>query len=55
MRLQPANFTPGQRMPVSLTFNHNDGTYAIDSDDTSKSSSEKNILTWMVSFIRVDL
>ncbi|EIN12750.1 Pet127-domain-containing protein [Punctularia strigosozonata HHB-11173 SS5] len=44
---EPANFTPGQRMPVSLVFHHKDGRYAIDSDETVKGSSEKNILTWM--------
>ncbi|KAJ7288412.1 mitochondrial protein Pet127-domain-containing protein [Mycena rebaudengoi] len=38
------NFTPGQRMPVSVIFNYKDGVYAIDSDSEDSS---KNYLTWL--------
>ncbi|KAJ7069855.1 mitochondrial protein Pet127-domain-containing protein [Mycena amicta] len=38
------NFTPGQRMPTSVTFNYKDGVYAIDSDSDDTS---KNVLTWL--------
>ncbi|KAK0503807.1 Pet127-domain-containing protein [Armillaria luteobubalina] len=41
----PANFTPGQRMPPTVVFNHRNGTYAIDSH--ADTLSDKNILTWM--------
>ncbi|KAK0244416.1 mitochondrial protein Pet127-domain-containing protein [Armillaria nabsnona] len=41
----PTNFTPGQRMPPTVVFNHQDGTYAIDSH--ADTLSDKNILTWM--------
>ncbi|KAJ7175787.1 mitochondrial protein Pet127-domain-containing protein [Mycena filopes] len=37
-------FTPGQRMPTSVFFNHKDGVYAIDSDGEDSS---KNVLTWL--------
>ena len=49
--LQPRNFTMGQRMPASVLMNHNDGVYAIDSDSDKEQYSDKNILTWMVTFI----
>ncbi|KAG7443094.1 Pet127-domain-containing protein [Guyanagaster necrorhizus] len=41
----PTNFTPGQRMPPTVVFNHRDSTYAIDSH--ADTLSDKNILTWM--------
>ncbi len=44
--VQPTNFTPGQRMPPTVVFNHQNGTYAIDSH--ADTLSDKNILTWMV-------
>ncbi|KAF8631808.1 hypothetical protein AX17_005023 [Amanita inopinata Kibby_2008] len=44
---EPTGFTPGQRMPSSVLFNHSDGVYAIDSASDKAGHAEKNILTWM--------
>lgn len=44
---EPLNFTPGQRMPVSVVMNYSDGVYAIDSDAGNSLDSEKNILSWL--------
>ncbi|KAG7088520.1 hypothetical protein E1B28_012504 [Marasmius oreades] len=44
---ESTSFTPGQRMAASVVFNHNDGTYAIDSEPNKQEEAEKNILTWM--------
>ncbi|KIL67829.1 hypothetical protein M378DRAFT_177093 [Amanita muscaria Koide BX008] len=44
---EPRHFTPGQRMPSTVVFNHKDGTYAIDSESDKAGHAEKNILTWM--------
>ncbi|KIY46534.1 Pet127-domain-containing protein [Fistulina hepatica ATCC 64428] len=46
-RNEPRSFTPGQRLPVSVRFNHDNGVYAIDSGDKGSFSADKNILTWM--------
>lgn len=38
-------------MPSSILMNYKDGVYAIDSDSDIPGASEKNVLTWMVSFL----
>ncbi|KAF5382603.1 hypothetical protein D9615_002963 [Tricholomella constricta] len=43
---EPRGFTAGQRMPVSVVYNHDKGVYAIDSD-SDNDDVDKNILTWM--------
>ncbi|KAI5117916.1 hypothetical protein M0805_001996 [Coniferiporia weirii] len=43
----PNNFTPGQRMPTAVVFNHQDGVYMIDSDSTDNDDSQWNVLMWM--------
>lgn len=48
---KPADFTPGQRMPASVLLNYKDGAYAIDSAYHEKDDPEKNVLTWLVSFL----
>ncbi|KAK2465232.1 hypothetical protein APHAL10511_002586 [Amanita phalloides] len=40
-------FTPAQRMPSTVFFNHQDGRYAIDSESGDTGFATKNILTWM--------
>ncbi|EJC98163.1 Pet127-domain-containing protein [Fomitiporia mediterranea MF3/22] len=40
-------FTPGQRMPTAVVFNHKNGVYMIDSDSTDNDDSEWNILMWL--------
>ncbi|KAF9077594.1 mitochondrial protein Pet127-domain-containing protein [Rhodocollybia butyracea] len=40
-------FTPGQRMAAVVTFNHNNGVYAIDSLGDESDKADKNILLWM--------
>ncbi|KAG2038712.1 mitochondrial protein Pet127-domain-containing protein [Suillus americanus] len=44
---EPTNFTPGQRMPVSIVLRYNDGVWAVDSGKDGDDDSEKNVLTWM--------
>lgn len=43
------NFTPAQKLPVSVVLRHEDGVYSTDSNPLDPSLSEKNVLTWMVS------
>lgn len=44
---EPTNFTPGQRMPVSIVLQYKDGVWAVDSGKDGEDDSEKNVLTWM--------
>ncbi|KAG2336896.1 Pet127-domain-containing protein [Suillus weaverae] len=44
---EPTNFTPGQRMPVSIVLRYTDGVWAVDSGKDGEDDSEKNVLTWM--------
>ncbi|KAG1718268.1 mitochondrial protein Pet127-domain-containing protein [Suillus lakei] len=44
---EPTNFTPGQRMPVSIVLRYKDGVWAIDSGKDGEDDSQKNVLTWM--------
>ncbi|KAG1837781.1 mitochondrial protein Pet127-domain-containing protein [Suillus subalutaceus] len=44
---EPTNFTPGQRMPVSIVLRYKDGVWAVDSGKDGDDDSEKNVLTWM--------
>ncbi|KAG1822459.1 mitochondrial protein Pet127-domain-containing protein [Suillus subaureus] len=44
---EPTNFTPGQRMPVSIVLRYKDGVWAVDSGKDGEDDSEKNVLTWM--------
>ncbi|KAG1897421.1 mitochondrial protein Pet127-domain-containing protein [Suillus fuscotomentosus] len=44
---EPTNFTPGQRMPVSIVLRYKDGVWAIDSNKDGEDDSQKNVLTWM--------
>ena len=46
---KPGNFTPGQRMPATVSLNYKDGVYAIDSAYGERGNPEKNVLTWLVS------
>ncbi|KAG1761033.1 mitochondrial protein Pet127-domain-containing protein, partial [Suillus occidentalis] len=45
--LEPTNFTPGQRMPVSVVLRYKDGVWAVDSGKDGEDDSDKNVLTWM--------
>ncbi|KAI0074011.1 Pet127-domain-containing protein [Panus rudis PR-1116 ss-1] len=42
-----ADFTPGQRLPVSVLLHYKDGVYATDSDPSDPGMQERNVLTWM--------
>lgn len=44
---EPTNFTPGQRMPVSIVLRYKDGVWAVDSGKDGEDVSDKNVLTWM--------
>ena len=41
------NFTPGQKLPVSVVLRHQDGVWSTDSNPADPGASEKNVLTWM--------
>ena len=41
------NFTPGQKLPVSIMLNYKDGVWSTDSNPSDPGASEKNVLTWM--------
>ena len=41
------NFTPGQKLPVSIMLRHKDGVWSTDSNPSDPGASEKNVLTWM--------
>lgn len=43
------NFTPGQKLPTSVILRYKDGVYSTDSNPADPGTSEKNVLTWMVS------
>ena len=42
-------------MPVSVLMKYKDGVYAIDSVPNIPGESEKNVLTWLVSFLSIEL
>ncbi|KAG2368723.1 mitochondrial protein Pet127-domain-containing protein [Suillus spraguei] len=44
---EPTNFTPAQRIPVSIVLQYKDGVWAVDSGKDGEDDSEKNVLTWM--------
>ncbi|KAI0322038.1 mitochondrial protein Pet127-domain-containing protein [Amylostereum chailletii] len=44
---EPATFTPGQRMPVSVELKYQDGVYAVVKTGLIADESESNVLTWM--------
>ncbi|KAG2127544.1 mitochondrial protein Pet127-domain-containing protein [Suillus bovinus] len=44
---EPTDFTPGQRMPVSVVLRYKDGVWAVDSNKDGEDDSNKNVLTWM--------
>lgn len=43
------NFTPAQKLPVSVILRHHEGVYSTDSNPSDPGLTEKNVLTWMVS------
>ena len=49
---QQRNFTPGQKLPVSVVLRYQDGVYSTDSNPADPGATEKNVLTWMVRGLR---